>query len=80
VALHLPFDKADIVETTINEIRTTNRDEHLLFSQVGEKLGFISENIVRNAFLAIWNEYYKSDANIIYEIIKGELQKATEVV
>jgi AAA15 family ATPase/GTPase len=75
VALHLPYDKADIVEQTIKDIRTTNRDEHLLFAQVGEKLGFISENIVRNAFLAIWNEYYKSDAEIIFQKIKIELPK-----
>ena len=71
VALHLPYDKADYIEGILRDIRTTNRDEHLLFAQVGEKLGFISENIVRNAFLAIWNEYYREDAVIIYDIIKN---------
>ncbi|MCW7490927.1 ATP-dependent nuclease [Leptospira meyeri] len=73
VALHLPFEKADFVEKSVKETRTTNRDEHLLFSQVGRKLGFISENIVRNAFLSIWNENYKSESAQIFENVKNNI-------
>jgi hypothetical protein len=41
---------------------------------MGEKTGFVSENIVRNAFLTIWNEYYKIDANNICKIILEGLE------
>jgi AAA15 family ATPase/GTPase len=74
VALHLPFEKADFVERSIRDIRLTNRDEHLLFSQVGQKIGFISENIVRNAFFAIWNEQYNEMALYIYSKIKENVK------
>jgi len=38
------------VEATI----ITNRDPHLLYSQLGIKIGFVPEDIVRGAFLSLW--------------------------
>ena len=43
-----------LVQRTIEEVARTNRDPHLLFNQVGIKLGFVPEAIVRGAFLALW--------------------------
>ena len=75
VAFHLPFEKADKVEEIVIEIRRSNMDEHLLYAQVGEKLGFVSENIIRNTFLSLWNEYYNIDANIIFSEINDNIAK-----
>jgi energy-coupling factor transporter ATP-binding protein EcfA2 len=44
----------DLVLRSIEEIARTNRDPHLLFNQVGIKIGFVPEAIVKGAFLALW--------------------------
>ena len=67
VSLSLKYEMQDRVASISKEVRTTNRDEHLLFSQVGKRLGFISENIVRNAFLSIWNKYYENESKLIFD-------------
>lgn len=42
------------VHAAIEEVARTNRDPHLLFNQVGIRIGFVPETIVRGAFLALW--------------------------
>lgn len=44
----------ELVRRTIEEVSRTNRDPHLIFNQVGIKIGFVPEAIVRGAFLALW--------------------------
>lgn len=44
----------ELVSRVLEEIARTNRDPHLIFNQVGIKIGFVSETIVRGAFLALW--------------------------
>lgn len=44
----------DLVHRAIEEIARTNRDPHLLFNQLGIKIGFVPEAIIRGAFLALW--------------------------
>lgn len=44
----------DLMNNVLEEVARTNRDPHLLFNQVGIKIGFVPEAIVRGAFLAIW--------------------------
>lgn len=73
VALHRPFESQSEVLEIINEIRTTNRDSHLLFSQVGKRLGFISEIVVKSAFLNIWIRSYPEEVGRINEIVKGHI-------
>lgn len=49
------------VKNKVREVIRTNRDPHLLFNQVGMSIGFVSEDIVRGAFLSLWirnNEDY----------------------
>lgn len=43
-----------LVQRSLEEVARTNRDPHLIFNQVGIKIGFVSEPIVRGAFLALW--------------------------
>lgn len=42
------------VQRAIDEVSRTNRDPHLIFNQLGIKIGFVPEAIVRGAFLALW--------------------------
>lgn len=44
----------ELVLRSIEEVARTNRDPHLLFNQVGIKIGFVPEAIVRGAFFALW--------------------------
>jgi AAA15 family ATPase/GTPase len=69
VSLHLKYEKQDEVARIVKEIRRSNIDEHLLYSQVGQRLGFISENIVRNAFISIWQKHYEAESKVIFEKI-----------
>ncbi|HKI82931.1 MAG TPA: AAA family ATPase, partial [Candidatus Krumholzibacteria bacterium] len=47
---------------TLEDVRRTNRDPHLLFSQVGERLGLIPEATVRGAFANIWAQANREQA------------------
>lgn len=44
----------DSVNQALEEVASTNRDPHLIFNQIGIKIGFVPEAIVRGAFLALW--------------------------
>jgi predicted ATPase len=63
------------VQAAIEEIARTNRDPHLLFNQIGIKIGFVPEAIIRGAFLALWvrsNSTYCNDlADRVRALIAG---------
>ncbi|WP_082321636.1 AAA family ATPase [Variovorax paradoxus] len=44
----------EAVRQAMDEVSRTNRDPHLIFNQLGIKIGFVPEPIVRGAFLALW--------------------------
>jgi hypothetical protein len=54
VALHLPIDAEARVRRAVEEVSLSNRDHHLLFSQIGQKAGLIPEAIVSSAFIGMW--------------------------
>ena len=56
VRLHQSFENGENVAKIIHDIRRTNRDSHLLYSQLGKKLGLIEPNIIVSGFLSIWSE------------------------
>jgi hypothetical protein len=73
VALHLPVsDQATVIRVVKNTI-LTNRDPHLLFSQVGERLGLIAESITRSAFISLWAQTYPEEVRSIIEPIESLL-------
>lgn len=53
----------DLVRRSMEEVIHTNRDPHLLFNQLGIKIGFVPEDIVRGAFLALWVRTNKEFCN-----------------
>ncbi len=54
VSLQLPPEKQEFVRAIISEVASTNRDPHVVFNQVGIKLGFIPEDVVKGAFVTLW--------------------------
>lgn len=54
VALLQKFENSEKVKRVCEEIRLTNMDPHILFAQIGEKLGLLPVNTVAAAFANIW--------------------------
>lgn len=44
----------ELVKKSMEELINTNRDPHVIFNQLGIKIGFVPENIVRGAFFSLW--------------------------
>lgn len=73
IRLQQPFaDAARLVER-LREIRRTNRDPHLLFSQVGETLGFIPVEAVQEAFFTTWAESYPEELEALVDKVRALL-------
>jgi ABC-type Na+ transport system ATPase subunit NatA len=54
MACQRPLGRQHDVQQAIESVWQTNRDPHVLFAQIGAKLGQLSESIVRGAFLSVW--------------------------
>ena len=67
------YKDANEVKETVLSVSRTNRDHHLIFGQIGEKLGFIDENVIKSAFITTWAEKYKNEVQDIINKIKQYL-------
>ena len=65
VAFHLQSTHEKNVKKAVEEVSLTNRDSRLIFNQVGQKLGFISEEIVSSGFIGYWNSENQSSVDRI---------------
>ena len=74
VACQRPPDKQGSVLEAIKSVSHTNRDPHLLFNQVGIKLNFTSEEIIRGAFLNIWIQENPDEVQKIVNAIQQALE------
>jgi len=74
VSLHQRFENQESIKGILKKVKQTNRDEHLIFSQIGRELGFTSENVVKNAFLSIWSKNYSAEANAIFTNINDNVE------
>ena len=64
------FKEENEVRKIIKNVKNTNYDHHLIYSQIGEKLGFVNENVVRGAFLTTWCELYPMEVDQMLKSIK----------
>lgn len=72
VALLQHFENSEKVLETCKDVRRTNKDTHLLFSQVGEALGLIPERTVASAFTTLWAQVNTQDVkDIIMKVTQG---------
>jgi hypothetical protein len=75
VSLHKRYEEQERIHTVVMKTRLTNRDPHLLYSQIGKALGFIPEAVVKSAFLSIWTQFYAEQVNRILANIGDILPK-----
>jgi predicted ATPase len=75
VRLLQTFESAETVLAILREIRRTNVDTHVIFSQIGLKLGLVPESTVRDAFLATWVEAYPEECATILNAIDALLPR-----
>lgn len=83
VSLLKPYEFEPQLKTLMRSVRNTNRDSHLLYAQLGKKIGFIPEARVKEAFLTIWcrlnREFVESLSQGLDELIPLESDE-TEIV
>ena len=72
------FTDSEEIKETIRSVGNTNRDHHLIFSQIGEKVGFVAENIIVDAFLTTWCEKYPDEVAAILAPIESYLPLISE--
>lgn len=77
VALLQRFEMADKVREVCIEVRRTNLDPHLLFAQIGERLGLIPESTVEAAFANIWAQVNEDVLTLILSPIDCSLPHDT---
>jgi len=75
VSMHRKFETQNEVKQVLNDVRRTNRDYHLLFSQVGRQLGFVSEIVIKSAFINIWKEHFPQEVERMNSFIKDNLEE-----
>lgn len=75
--LQKKYEDSTFVKDKIVNIGITCRDPHLLFSQIGRNIGFISETVVEGAFLHLWSRYCLDQSNIILAKIRQNSQSST---
>ncbi len=70
-------ESQDMVKKCVEEVLLTNRDSHLLFNQVGIKIGFVSEIIVCGAFLSLWIRNNSEFCDFLVENVRQKLEEQT---
>lgn len=70
----LPLSRQSDVVKAVRQVATTNHDPHLLFSQIGQSLGFISEVVIKGAFLNVWTQEHEDKARLIAEWVESAIQ------
>jgi predicted ATPase len=80
VALLKPYEYEARLQVEIESIRNTNRDPHLLFAQLGKKLGFVPEARVKEAFLAVWARLNEPYITKFAQVVGALIPKETDTV
>jgi len=73
VALLRPYEEEARVAEIVRSVRNTNRDPHLLYSQVGKSLALLPEARVREAFIALWARKFPNEVHSITQPFKDKI-------
>lgn len=71
VACLQKFEDANHVKDICESIKRTNRDPHVLFAQVGERLGLIPASTIAQAFVTIWAQANPESVESILDTVKA---------
>jgi ABC-type branched-subunit amino acid transport system ATPase component len=77
MACQVSLGRQSDVQAAIVSVSKTNRDPHLLFAQIGTKLGHLPEAIVRGAFLSVWVQDNQAVVDEIMRPISAALSDGT---
>jgi len=80
VALLRRYEEEEMVADVVRSVRNTNRDPHLLYSQVGRKLSLIPEARVREAFITIWARSYPEEAKATIQPFISRIPKESDQI
>lgn len=80
VALLQRFENAEAVKDACKSVRLSNRDPHLLFAQLGERLGLLPEATVAAAFANILGASVPLKVHDVLEHIRNLLPTETSDV
>jgi len=75
VALHKRYEDSENVKSLLLEIKMTNRDSHLIYSQIGGKLGLIPEETIIGGFLSVWCQRYSEKVSELLAPISSYLPR-----
>ena len=73
--LGLPADQQGRVREICQQLQLQTQDFHYIFSRLGEKLNFIAEPVVQNAFISAWCECSQEEINDFLRPIKDFIPK-----
>lgn len=73
--LQLASSDQSRVRDVINSRKLTNRDRHVIFSQIGEDLDFTSEIVVQRAFVNCWSQAFPDKVNDIWRPVNDALPR-----
>lgn len=65
IALGLPVSDQTLVREVVERRAVTNQDRHIVFSQIGEDLGYLAEMYVQQAFLNEWANFSGDPARLV---------------
>lgn len=80
VALLKPYEEESKVANVVRSVGNTNRDPHLLYSQVGKQLSLIPEARVREAFMALWAQTHPEEVRAIVDPFEDKVPLETDQV
>ncbi|MCP9889054.1 AAA family ATPase [Cyanobium sp. ATX 6A2] len=80
VSLLKPYEFESRLQQDMESVRNTNRDPHLLFAQLGKKIGFVAEARVKEAFLSVWVSLNEPYINYFSEALGELIPKETDTV
>jgi hypothetical protein len=69
VALLRPYEEEARVAEVVRSVRNTNKDSHVLYSQVGKQLGLIPEARVREAFILSGHVLSQMKFNLLHNLL-----------
>lgn len=78
VALLRPYEEEAKVINVVQSVYNTNRDHHLLYSQVGKQLGLIPEARVREAFITLWARTFPDEVQAISQQFVDKIPKESD--
>lgn len=79
VGMHLPTKDDALVAMAVEEVGRTNRDPHVIFSQIGGKCRLIPTDTVASAFISLWIHENTTHVNRFKQFINSIMTSADEI-